>query len=186
MPVKRLISCTKAAVALELAAVLPLFLMIFSAIIEFALIFLASFTIDFSSNISTRSARIGVAAGIPTLEASIRQQIVNNTVAFIDPSRIIITTSSDDYASLPKPEQCLATPPKPAGQCGKGDPFIDENGNSVYDGNVPQLVLGTPSSRIKINVYYEWNILNPLMWSFIGDQGKFIISTNTYYQNEPL
>ena len=179
--------CLKGGVTIEFALIgTVLFIMLFG-IIEVGMITFSQVVVENATNKTVRNIRLGLDGGTGNMKQYIRDEIRRNTVGLINNNNIIITTDLDtNYNVIPKPEKCLADPPAPAGTCPAGAPFQDANGNGKYDGDMPELELGGPGDRIRIAVYYNWNVISPILRPLMGENGSLVIKSTTFVKNEPF
>jgi len=176
--------------AVEFALVAPVLFIFFFSIIELGMMVFASVTIEGASAISARTIKVGNDRGTGSLETLVRTEIRDRSWGLLNSGKILVTTSLQGYHDLPKPEICLAIPEAAPGECPAGQPFEDRNGNGVYDGNLPSLDLGQPGDQIRINVYYPWHILSPLVKPLFPNEEDgekvFLIRSVNFIKNEPF
>ncbi len=178
----------RGAAAIEYAIVSPVFLFLLFSIIEMGMIMLSATAIESATSIAARTARIGDDGGTGDLVGFIREEVRARSWGMVNADKILITTDLvTSYENLPKPEQCLATPTPPIGTCPPGEPFIDADGDGIYDGNLPALNLGTSSEIVRLRVYYPAHIFSPLTGALMEQtaEGEYLISSTTMVKNEP-
>jgi Flp pilus assembly protein TadG len=162
----------RGATAVELAILGVPFFALIGAILETALVFLASQTLDSAVQDASRYVRTGQVQAITNYNGeNFRTAICNHLFGLFDCTKLMIVVSpvtSFSSATIP------STPPKPT------DP-TQYTLKSTFDP-------GTGSSVVMVQVYYWW----PTFMNFGGFRlgsaadGSYLMSTVRVFKNEPF
>ena len=71
------------------------------------------------------------------------------------------------------------------GEYDAGETFTDENGNGLRDADVGTSGAGESGQVVVYRITYEWPVLTPLAGPLIGHDGTFTITASIAVRNEP-
>ncbi len=170
--------------ALEFAMIAPVFLLIVTGIIEFAMIMFTTTVMESATNSTSRMGKTGYNTAGLTRQQSIIASVANRTAGLLDASKITVTSKVyTDFASVGKPEPCISptTPPCP-GVAGVN--YNDINGNGTWDSDMGAAGLGSQGDVVVYSVSYPWPIMSPLMVPLLGS--IYTITVRSVVRNEPF
>lgn len=182
------------AAAIEMALILPIFVTLMMAAMEFAMIAFYSFVIESAMFDATRTAKV---ADSPAAAVdAVRQAMRDKSFGLLPVDDVVITTEmninfAEDWQNAPA-EQCqeAAAPnnliPGSFCPCSTGR-WNDPNNNGRCDAGPPPLALQAPGSIVSFIAFYKKPIYTPLIGSFLANQSdnRFLISAGTTIRNEP-
>lgn len=180
------------ATAVEFAMVASTFMMLSMGIIEYGLVNYMKVATQSVAAEASRYASIGTVSGTCADRAcSVTRQVTKMTRGFINSGAVRVDArvlASATGTGVPKPDVCLISPNNPYPASCAGSQFIDNDGNGVYNQAtaLDDMSLGAPGDLVEIRVTYVWDVLFPIMKSYIGDRGSFVISSTTVIRNEPI
>lgn len=160
------------AVAVEFAmVVLPLIFMLLS-IIELALVFMVSATLESSTNAASRQIRTGAAQG-----ASVTKQQFRNAVC-----AKLGWLQTECASNLTVDVRVFST------FGGQNPPSVSSmQTNGKIDDSKTVFNMGTDRDIVLVRCYYRWKLISPFL-AFSGlpsDDGGRLISATTTFRNEP-
>lgn len=168
---------------IEAAFILPLFLYLTFAAMEFALIFFFSFVLESAMYDTSRFSKIS-----PYREAQvqmIRDLMSQRSFGLLPVEEVIITTDmqvnvAENWQNA-EPEKCFG-----GGVCPCPGEHFDLNNNLLCDIGPPALELEAPGSLVSFTAFYKKPIYTPFM-GFLANtpEGRFAIISKTVIRNEP-
>lgn len=190
--IRRINSQNEGSAAIEAAIILPIFILLMFAAVEFAMIAFYSFVMESAMFDATRTAK--VALDPSTAVNAVRQAMRDKSFGLLPADDVVITTDlnvnfADDWQNAP-PEQCAdnAIPPNPIpGQFCPCFPFMDNNNNGRCDQGPPPMDLQAPGSIVSFIAFYKKPIYTPFIGAFLANasDNRFLISAGTTIRNEP-
>jgi Flp pilus assembly protein TadG len=164
---KRLARSKAGLTAIEVALVMPVFLLLSFGIIETAILYFIATSLEGQVSASGRQIRTGnvQAAGNPIEE--FRNLLCGGLGGLIDCTNVVIDVRNfTNWSAVNYP------------------PFLDEDGNPAGNTFNP----GGPGNIVLVRVAYRWTILTPFLGQFFGDgggQSKQLFSAAAF-RNEPF
>ncbi len=179
----------KGSAMIEAAFIIPVFLYLAFAAIEFSLIFFYSFVLESAMYDATRYAKIAVDRD--TQIQQVRDLIGQRSYGMIPPEQVLITTDiqvnvAKNWQNAP-PEQCAGPyAGNVCPDCGNPQIWDDSNNNGLCDIGPPPLELQAPGSLVAFTAFYKKPIYTPFM-DFLANtpDGAFAIISSTVIRNEP-
>lgn len=158
-------------VAVEFALVAAPFFILLFGLIEIALIFLMSTTLDYGVSQASREIRTGALQARSGVKSEFETLVCGNLLNLLDcGSRLHIDVQRyDDFV---------------ASVDGDGLP-VDGDGNLI---NSFDFDPGGPNEIVLVQVYYEWSLITPVIsagLSNMGD-GKRLLHATAVFRNEPF
>ncbi len=189
----------RGASAIEFAMVaIPLFWLIM-ATVEFGLLMFTQVSLETALGNVARTTTIGsVGGGFPDRVSYLKAELKRQTDTLIYGDNVIVSSEpvSTGPSSYVEPEMCLTDPPTLGPSCPPGTPFVDSNGNGVYDSGTLNQNFGGAGELVEINVALPWKFFTPLVGKLFGsDQvvggtspldGTYIIRSSAIVVNEPF
>lgn len=163
------VASRKGATAVEFALIaFPLFFLIFG-LIEIALLFIMSSTLDYGMAEAARKIRTGqlqTQGGVGADE--FKAEVCNNMFDLMDCAgqlRVevkVFASWNDTDESLP----------------------IDEDGNMEED--LP-FAMGGPNDIVMVRIFYDWSLITPVMSAELSNMngGKRLLTSTMVFRNEP-
>jgi TadE-like protein len=165
--------------AVEFALAAPVLLLVMAAIIEFGMIVLVTVLMEGGLR---EAARWGITGQTPEggdRAAHILEVVADRTLGLVDVNKIIAYPTFDDV--------------------GRGEDFVDGNGNGTYDSGETFKDCNGNGKRDKdrgksdaggsgdvvYQIDYDWPLLTGLMAPLIGKEGKFHVQASGIVRNEP-
>ncbi len=183
--IRRLIACTRAVAALELAFAAPVLFVAIAGVIEISMVM---FTITLMEGGLREAARFGITGNIPvgmTREARILGLIEENTIGLVDASNAEVTYKIyPSFGDVGEPEPYTDSNPA-NGTYDVGEAFVDVNGNGQWDSDMGLAGLGGPGDVVLYTVTADWTLLTPLIAPLMGDNGLMELSASVVVRNEP-
>lgn len=168
----------------EFAIVSVVFFTLLCAIIEYGLILMTKIAIESATQQVARSSGIDTSNTTCDRACQITALVQQNMHGIINASTIYVTSeviSSPTEAAPAEPDVCLDDPSNPyPATCTK---YNDNNGIPLYQQNV--ISAGGSSDLVQISVFYNWQIIFPLMRAFYPS-GVVPITSTTVIKNEPF
>jgi len=166
--------------ALEFALVLPVLLLLFLGTIETAVMIFIDMTIE-SAVFEAARFGITVTPGI-SREQRVRQIVADHTYGLVDMDRVTIDTLIyARFADIGKPEPFVD-------QNGNhvydlGEPFTDVNGSGFWEADMGKVGMGGWDDVVVYRVHYSWGIMTPLIRDLMGDSVEHVAAIAV--RNEP-
>jgi hypothetical protein len=190
----RLLRDERGSTIVEFAVVSVVIIMIMCAIIEYGLIQMTKIAIENATQQVARSSAINTATSGCDRVCQITALVQQNTHGIINAQNIVVTSeviTSPSEAPPPQPDVCLDDPSNPyPATCPLGAPgqaYINNDGvpgyhqyNSSASNNA-----GGSNDLVQISVFYNWQILFPILKPFFAN-GVYPISSTTVVRNEPF
>lgn len=169
---------------MEFALVAPVFLLVMTAIIEFGMIMFVTVLMEGGLR---EAARYGITGRMPdggNRAAQILAIVADRTLGLVDMGKATVTITA--YPTFE--------------DVGKGEDFVDGNGNKNYDagenykdcngndkrdGDRGKSEAGGAGDVVVYRIDYDWPLLTSLMKPLIGKDGKFHLQANAVVRNEP-
>lgn len=181
---RRLLRNRRGAAAVEMAFVLPVFLILIFGILEFSLILFATSMLEGATREASRSGITGNAPSGVTRDEHILDIVKHNTSVMIDHARLTLTTKvyeQFDQINAPEPFEDA----NGNGIYDPGETFTDINGNSAWDQDMAAAGLGNAGDVVVYTVRYPWDLLTPGMGAILGQDGVITLEASIAVRNEP-
>lgn len=177
------------AAALEFALILPIFITLMMAAMEFAMIAFYSFVMEAAMFDATRTAK--VADNPATAVEAVRKAMRDKSFGLLPADEVVITTEMNvnfarDWQNAPA-EKCVdATTRQPTGAVCPCPVYEDTNNNDRCDEGPPPLALQASGAIVSFIAFYKKPIYTPLIGQFLANQSdnRFLISAGTTIRNE--
>ena len=168
----------------EFALVAPVLLLVIAAIIEFGMIMFVTVLMEGGLR---EAARFGITGQTPKdgdRASQILAIVADRTLGLVDVNKATLSTTA--YPTFD--------------DVGKGEDFVDGNGNKKYDegethkdcnGNNKRdedrgkSDAGNASDVVVYQFDYDWPLLTSMMTPLIGKDGKFHLQAHVVVRNEP-
>jgi Flp pilus assembly protein TadG len=152
--------------AIEVALVMPVFILLTFGIVETAMLFFIATTLEAQTGAAGRQIRTGnvQASGNPI--NAFKDIMCNGLGGVIDCDRVIFDVRSySSFGGVSYPS------------------FLNPDGTA----NNPQFTPGAPGDIVIVRVVYQWDILTPFLGQFFGDNGGQTkqLSSAAAFRNEP-
>ncbi|MGF1475105.1 MAG: TadE/TadG family type IV pilus assembly protein [Geminicoccaceae bacterium] len=171
------------ATAGEFALVLPVFLLLLAAVLEFSMIVLTQSLLDGGVREASRFATTGN-GGTATI-AEVRDIVSENTYGLIETSKIEVETYVfDSFSNITQREPFEDADGN--GAYDAGESFTDLNGNGSWDDTTGTPGLGTAEDIVLYDVRHDYEILIPLFEPFFPPDGKLLLNATIAIRNEPF
>jgi Flp pilus assembly pilin Flp len=181
---RRLLRDERGVTAVEFAMIAPVFLLIISGIIEFAMIMFTTTVMESATNSTSRMGKTGFNPSGVTRQQAIIDSVANRTAGLLNAGLITITSQVySDFSKIGQPEPCINPINPPCGGT-PGVNFNDINGNGTWDSDMGSAGLGNQGDIVVYSVTYPWNIMSPIMRPFLGS--VFNITVRSVVRNEPF
>lgn len=157
----------RAAAAVELALLLPAFLILILGAFEMTLVMFVSGTVESAVLAASRYGVTGESVGGASREDHIRALIAERTMGFVDMTRITIATSVyPSFSAIGTPE--TFDDRNGNGVRDPGEPFVDNNGNGGWDQDMGKPGVGAAGDVVLYHVTYETRSISTLMRPLLG------------------
>ena len=182
---KRLHKDEKGIASVEAALFLPIFVLVSSAVAEIGLIMFVSTLLEGSLR---EASRYGITGQEQTTESrveTIRGIIDDTLLGLVD-----INTTTVDVKTYPSFAEIETGEPFVDGNGNSvyddGETFSDSNGNGVWDSDIGEDGAGGSGDVVRYTVEIGWDIKSPLMQPiFADDTGKMPLRASMTVRNEP-
>jgi Flp pilus assembly protein TadG len=163
---KRLARSKAGLTAIEVALVMPVFILLTFGIVETAMLFFIATTLEAQTGAAGRQIRTGnvQAAGSPI--DAFKDIMCNGLGGVIDCDKVIFDVRSySSFGGVSYPS------------------FLNPDGTP----NSPQFTPGVAGDIVIVRVVYQWDILTPFLGQFFGDDGGQTkrLSSAAAFRNEP-
>lgn len=201
---RRIAAAQEGATILEFAIVAPMLLLIMMAIIEYGLIQFNRAALESVVAQAGRQASLGVTSDDRTGCSKSNQ--VDYVKCYIqvktedlignqgEGGNIIITATPlvvGTSTGAKQPDICLSDPPSVT-SCPNNIPYIDRNGNGLFDGLAETNSYGANGQLMHVRVYYPWRTILPYLDRFFAQSdnegnraGVIMLTAATIVKNEP-
>ncbi len=158
-------------VAVEFALIAaPFFLLVFG-LLEIALIFFMTTTLDYGVTQASRQIRTGELQSKAAVKSDFATLVCGNLFDLLDCSNRL-------HIDVQRYEDFVAS--------NAGDPLpLNEDGTLQDNFNYNP---GGPSEIVLVQVYYEWSLITPIMSSALKNMndGKRLLHSTAVFRNEPF
>ena len=168
----------------EFAFIAPALLLMTFGTIEFSLLMYVTSMMEGATTISSRLGKTGYEASGSSREQTILNSVNNAVGSIIDISNVsfqTLTYENWDDIGQEEPYQ----DDNDNGSWDTGEDYDDINANGQWDADMGAEGFGDANDVVVYQVSYPWQIMTPVMQSFLGDDGVFTITTRTVVKNEP-
>jgi len=181
---RRFLRCRKGVSALEFALVAPIMLLTITGIIDMMLVLFVTSLMEGGMRDASRLGRTGYNPPAGTREEAILQKIADATLGLVDISQAQISMLTyQDFGAIGQPEDY--TDVNGNSQHDDGEPWVDTNGNGVWDEDQGTAGAGSSSSIVQYTVRYDWKLLTPFLPTFLPNGDTFPIVVTAAVRNEP-
>ncbi len=178
-----IVSNTKGATAIEFAIAAPVLFMFTFGILETSTVMFAKGVLESSVSSASRMGKTGFVAEGMSREEYIQQMVKQKAAGLLKPEKLAIKTKTyESFDNIGKPEPCNDV--NGNGSCEVSE-YQDINGNGKWDADMGSAGLGGAGDIVVYTVTYPWQIMTPIIQSFIGENGKYDISSSIVVRNEP-
>lgn len=180
----RLARARRGATAIEFALVAMILVTMMGAIIEFGSIMFVTTLVESALRDASRFGVTGAeVAGISRLER-IRQIIGERTLGLVnvDAAQVDVLVYPS-FATVGRGEQFVDGNGNSAYDV--GETFTDSNGNGTWDADLGIPGAGEAGQVVLYRLRYDWPLLTPIAGAFIGSGGRFPIQASVVVRNEP-
>ncbi|GLK55645.1 Flp pilus assembly protein TadG [Methylopila capsulata] len=161
----------------------PVLLLFVFGTIEVGLMMAAQHVLDDAVFMGSRTSKTGYVASTSTQTATVAAAIRKAAQAYLDPTKIIVTsTSYADYSSI-NPEPFTDT--NKNGVRDAGEAYTDVNGNGSYDDGKGSAGYGTGGQIVVFTATYNWPVHTPMIADLIATKGVRTLSARAVVRNEP-
>ncbi len=169
---------------MEMAFAAPVLFLICAGTVEFGMIMFVTVLMESSLR---DAARYGITGQVPDgldRQAYIIDLIGERTIGLVDiDAADIEILSYPTFGDVGRGEEFVDG--NGNGQYDPGETYDDENDNSQWDEDVGTPGAGESGQVVVYRITYEWSLLTPLAGPLIGDDGKYGISASIAVRNEP-
>lgn len=181
---RRFLRCRKGVSALEFALIAPALMLTLTGIIDLMLVMFVSALMEGGLRDGSRLGRTGFQPVGSTREEAILQKIADATLGLIDMDQAQITTLEyNSFGAIGQPEDY--TDVDGDGSYTAGEPWVDTNGNGVWDEDQGSPGIGGSSSIILYKVTYNWTLLTPLLPKILPNGDQIALQASVAVRNEP-
>ena len=170
--------------AIEMAFAAPVLFLICAGTVEFGMIMFVTVLMESSLR---DAARYGITGQVPDgldRQSYIIDLIGERTIGLVDiDAADIEILSYPTFGDVGRGEEFVDG--NGNGQYDPGETYDDENDNSQWDEDVGTPGAGESGQVVVYRITYEWSLLTPLAGPLIGDDGKYGISASIAVRNEP-
>jgi hypothetical protein len=169
---------------MEMAFAAPVLFLICAGTVEFGMIMFVTVLMESSLR---DAARYGITGQVPDgldRQSYIIDLIGERTIGLVDiDAADIEILSYPTFGDVGRGEEFVDG--NGNGQYDPGETYDDENDNSQWDEDVGTPGAGESGQVVVYRITYEWSLLTPLAGPLIGDDGKYGISASIAVRNEP-
>lgn len=170
--------------AVEFALVSGPLIYMMIGIIELSLMFFTQHLMENASFNIARLSKTGYVVAGKTQVETIRDLMNKKTLGLVDPAKVgIVARAYSNYSAVGKPEPFVDA--NGNGIYDVGENFTDVNGNEEWDADQGVLAPGQAGQVVVYDVTYPWHMITPLLNNIIGDHGAFTMKTSIIVKNEP-
>ncbi len=170
------------ATILEMAYVLPVFLLLIMGIMEFSLRFFADVVLQSGIQEASRFGAVGKELAGSSREDTIRQIILENSYGLFESSQLTLTYKVyDSFDNIDKPEPFNDS--NRNGRYDFGETYTDTNGNGRWDPDQGSTGLGSGNDVVLYEASHPWDAISPIMEPFLGNTK---VSARIAVRNEPF
>lgn len=181
-----IVACRRGASAVEFALAAPLVILLTVGTVETGLLIFTNSLLEGSVRDTSRLGITGYAPQGVSRVDMLRQTLESRTLGLIDVDRAVITHKVyQSFADIGKPEPFTDNNPA-NGDYDLGEPFVDSNGNGVWDSDMGAAGLGGSSSIVVYTVSYDWTSPTHLLDPLLGPDKKVTLTASTAVRNEPF
>ncbi len=168
-PARGFLRARRGAAAVEMALVATPFFLLLFGIIELAMIFLVSSSLENATSQAARTIRTGEMQTGGGTSASFKTQICNNFGWLQSDCNSNLYVDVRTYASF-----ASVTDPQPVQ-------------NQTFNAGALQFTPGGPSDIVVVRAYYQWPLIAPLMSQALQtlSGGKVLLTSTATFRNEP-
>ena len=169
--------------AVEFALAAPVLLLLIAAIIEFGMIMFVTVLMEGGIR---EAARWGITGQEPEggRTARILEVVADSTLGLVDMSKATVEiTSYPTFEDVGRGEAFVDG--NGNGAYDIGETFKDCNGNATWDKNRGEAGAGGAGDVVVYRIDYDWPLLTSLMTPLIGKDGKFHVQASAVVRNEP-
>ncbi len=170
--------------AVEMAFAAPALFLMFAGTVEFGMIMFVSVLMESSLRDAARYGITGQAPDGIDRQAYIIDLIAERTIGLVDiDAAAVEIVSYPTFGDVGRGEEFVDG--NGNGEYDAGETYNDENGNSQRDDDVGTPGAGESGQVVVYRITYEWPLLTPLAGPLIGEGGKFRIKASVAVRNEP-
>lgn len=177
------LSCRSGQAMTEFAFIAPILLAMLCGIFEFSGILFAQTLLDGGAREASRYGITGAVNKGESREAAIRRIIGENTFGIIDIDELDVKTQVyETFGDIGQPEPFVDA--NGNGVFDSGEQFNDINGNGVRDADRGIPGLGGPGDIVVYQLSYGWEIMIPMFEPFFGEE--VALTASVAVRNEPF
>ncbi|MFC3693512.1 TadE/TadG family type IV pilus assembly protein [Chenggangzhangella methanolivorans] len=168
----------------EFGLIAPVLTLMIMGIVELGLMMAGQAVLDNATFVASRIGKTGYETKDKKQDKQIAEAIQKAASSYLDPNKIIVTsTAYSDYDSM-KPEPFTDT--NKNGVRDAGEPFVDVNGNGSYDTNVGSSGYGASGQVVLYTATYNWTLFTPMIGRLIGKNNVVPLQARVVVKNEPF
>lgn len=172
------------ATIVEFALIAPVLMLIILGIVEVSLAMLAQNMMEGATFSASRMGKTGYVAAGQTREATIRNVLAKRAGILLNMNKVAITSKVyQQFSQVGQPEPFIDA--NGNGVWDPGENYTDVNGNGQYDKDMGVAGLGNSAQVVVYTVTYPWAIAPPMIAKLIGSAGVLNLTARTVVQNEP-
>lgn len=179
---RRFLRCKDGITSLEFAFIVPVFIVLVMGIIEFSMIMFTFAVMESATYSTARLGKTGYTDPELSREAFILQTITERTTGFLDPELLSITaTVYANFDDVGAPEPYIDGNGNDVYDLGES--YSDINGNGQWDSDMGSAGYGDANDIVVYTITYPWTIMTPVVSTIIG--GVYDVTVRTVVKNEP-
>lgn len=167
----------------EFSLIAPVLMLAIIGSVELGLMMTGQAVLDNAAFVASRTGKTGYAEKDKTQSKIIAAAIQKAASAFLDPSKIVVTsTAYQDFDSM-QPEPF--TDSNKNGVWNPGEDFVDVNKNGSYDKNGGSSGYGASGEIVLYTATYNWTLMTPMLSKLVGKDGVVPLTARVVVKNEP-
>lgn len=167
----------------EFGLIAPVLTLMIMGIVELGLMMAGQAILDNATFVASRTGKTGYTDKDTKQDKTITATIQKNASAFLDPTKITVTSVAySDYDSM-QPEPF--TDKNNNGVWDSGEPYTDVNKNGVYDKNSGTSGYGNSGQVVLYTATYDWRLVTPMIGKLIGKNNVVQLKARVVVKNEP-
>ncbi len=180
-----LLACRRGAYAVEFAFAAPILIVAVLGIFEIARVLTVSSLMEGGLRDAARYGITGFVAAGTTREQAIRKIIDDHTLGIVDMQKVQISTLVyPSFGDIGKPEPFVDD--NGNGVFDAGEPFTDVNGNGEWDSDMGVDDPGGAGDIVLYRIAYDLPLLTPYLAGVIGTDGAIRLVSSIPVRNEPF
>jgi Flp pilus assembly pilin Flp len=170
--------------AVEFALISPIFFLLVVGIIQISLAMLAQNLMEGATFAASRMGKTGYVATGQTREATILSVLSQRAGMLLDINKVTITSKVyQQFSQVGQPEPFIDA--NGNGIWDPGENYTDVNGNGQYDKDMGVAGLGNSAQVVVYTISYPWAVVPPMIARLMGTAGVLNLTARTVVQNEP-